>query len=62
MSDDPYVYPGTKVLRNKLGIRDAEQLEAFERRMAAQRAAEGIPVPVGDFDLAHLAAIHGHLF
>ncbi len=27
MSDDPYTYPGTTILRNKLGIRDAEQLE-----------------------------------
>ena len=60
MSDDPYTYPGTTTLRNKLGIRDAEQLDALERRMAAQRAAEGIPA--GDFDLTHLQAIHRHLF
>jgi cell filamentation protein, protein adenylyltransferase len=60
MSDDPYLYPATTILRNRLGIRNAEQLEAFERLMAMQRAAEGIPT--GDFDLAHLQAIHGHLF
>lgn len=60
MNDDPYVYPGTTILRNKLDINDAEQLDAFERRMATQRAAEGIPT--GDFDLAHLQAIHRHLF
>jgi cell filamentation protein len=60
MSDDPYTYPGTTILRNKLGIRDAGQLEALERRMAAQRAAEGIPA--GDFGLPHLQAIHYHLF
>jgi cell filamentation protein len=60
MSDDPYVYPGTTILRNKPAIRDAERLDAFERRMATQRAAEGIPT--GDFDLSHLQAIHGHLF
>jgi cell filamentation protein len=47
MSDDPYVYPGTTILRNKPAIRDAERLDAFERRMATQRAAEGIPT--GDF-------------
>jgi cell filamentation protein, protein adenylyltransferase len=60
MSDDPYVYPGTTILRNKLGIRDAATLDALERRMVAQRMAEGIPT--GDFDLAHLQAIHRHLF
>jgi cell filamentation protein len=60
MSDDPYIYPGTTILCNKLGIRDAGQLDAYERRMAAQRAAEGIPI--GDFGLAHLQAIHRHLF
>ena len=60
MSDDPYVYPGTTILRNKLGIRDAGQLEAFERHVVPQRMAEGLPT--GDFDLAHLQAIHRHLF
>jgi cell filamentation protein len=60
MSDDPYVYPGSKILRNKLGLRDAGQLEAFERRAVTQRMREG--VPTGDFDLTHLRAVHGHLF
>jgi cell filamentation protein len=60
MSDDPYVYPGTTILRNKPGIRDAAQLDAFERHVTTQRAAEG--VPTGDFDLSHLQAIHRHLF
>jgi cell filamentation protein len=60
MSDDPYVYPGTTILRNKPGIKDAGQLGAFERRVTTQRAAEGIPT--GDFDLSHLQSIHRHLF
>ncbi len=60
MNDDPYVYPGTQVLRNKLGIQDAEALDRAERRFAAQRARMG--VPTGDFDLKHLQAIHKHLF
>ena len=60
MSDDPYVYPGTTILRNKLGIRDAGHFEAFERHVVPQRMAEGLPT--GDFDLPHLRAIHGHLF
>lgn len=36
--DDPYVYPGTFVLRNRLGIRDVEGLEAFEVEAAHARA------------------------
>ena len=60
MSDDPYVYPGTTILRNKFGIRDAALLDYHERELTTQRAEEGIPP--GKFDLAHLRAIHRHLF
>jgi cell filamentation protein len=60
MTDDPYLYPGTSVLRNKLGIKDTDALDAAERLYVADRAAEG--VPSGDFDLAHLRAIHRHIF
>ncbi len=57
---DPYLYPSLRVLRNLAGIADEAELEALERRMTTQRAAEGIPT--GDFDLAHLRAIHRQLF
>lgn len=57
---DSYTYPGSTVLRNRLGLTDAAQLDRIERRFVAQRAAEGIPS--GRFDLAHLCAIHRHLF
>ena len=60
MSDDPYVYPGTDVLKNKLGIRNGAELDRFERLATTQRAREGIPR--GNFDFAHLRAIHKHLF
>jgi len=60
MSEDPYVYPGTKVLRNKLDLRDPATLAALERRMVAQRIMEG--VPRGAFDLEHLQSVHRHLF
>lgn len=61
MSDvDPYLYPGSAVLRNKLGLADAAQFDRMERLLVAQRVAEG--VPAGRFDLAHLCAIHRHLF
>lgn len=58
--DDPYLVPGTRVLRNKLGITDADALDRAERRLVIQRAREG--APKGDFDLDHLKGIHGHLF
>lgn len=55
-----YHYPGTDVLINKLDIRDAEALERAERRLVTARIREGCPA--GNFDLAHLRAIHHHLF
>jgi cell filamentation protein len=58
--DDPYVYPGTQILRNRLDLRDQDNLHRIERRLVVQRMSEG--VPSGGFDLAHLRAIHRHLF
>ena len=60
MSDDPYVYAGTSVLRNRLGILNADELDRLERQLVRERILEGIPS--GDFDLRHLKAIHHHLF
>ena len=48
--DDPYLYKGTKVLKNRLGIRDPAILQAFEVEMSSLRAEE--PLPVGYFDAA----------
>ena len=59
-SGDPYVYPGTHVLRNRFDIRNAEALAHAERLLVAQRIKEG--APLGHFDLPHLQAIHHHLF
>jgi len=57
---DPYVYPGTDILRNKLDIRDADLVEEAERQLTLQRLREGVPrvplTPVG------YQAIHRHLF
>ena len=58
--DDPYTYPGSAVLRNKLGLVDAARLDRIERLLVTQRATEGIPT--GRFDLDHLRAIHRYLF
>src|ERR1035437_7725276 len=65
MSDDsdPYLYPGTDVLKNVPDLRDAEQLAAFEALNTAARGYELLQNPIdGGFDLAHLKAIHKHIF
>lgn len=65
MSDasDPYLYPGTDVLRNVPGLRNREQLAAFETAKTAQRIYELQRNPVvGRFDTAHLKAIHERVF
>lgn len=38
-SADPYCYPGTNVLRNTAGLRDAASLERLERDIVAQTGA-----------------------
>ncbi|TPQ29145.1 adenosine monophosphate-protein transferase [Bradyrhizobium guangdongense] len=58
--EDPYCYPGTTVLKNKLDIRTQQGLDAFEAEIAAQRAEE--PLPVGRLTYSHYRAIHRHLF
>lgn len=61
MSDPVYCYPPDfTVLKNLPGIRDADELERIERHLVFQRMKEG--APSGKFDLAHLRAIHRHLF
>jgi len=40
---DPYVYPGTQVLRNKLGLRNAADLRSFEAVASFNRLVIGIP-------------------
>jgi cell filamentation protein len=61
---DPYEYPQYPgVLINKLNIYDASQLQAAETALTASRinALEAQPL-AGPFDLAHLQAIHRHIF
>lgn len=65
MSDsaEPYIYPGSNVLRNKEGIRDAAALHKFEHEKTSFRAIEFRKHPiVGNFDLGHISAIHKQLF
>lgn len=58
--DDLYSYPGTRVLKNLLDIRDQDTLEAFEVEISTLRAEE--PLPDGAFDAAHYCGVHHHLF
>lgn len=58
--EDPYCYPGTSILKNRPGIRDAAALAAFEAEITHQRAAE--PLPHGRLSVTHYRAIHRHLF
>jgi cell filamentation protein len=57
---DPYVYPGTETLINKLNIRDSELLQSLEGTLFAEMAL--LPLPKGQLDLDHLKALHKHYF
>lgn len=57
---DPYCYPRTNVLKNRLDLRDADALEAFEADAVTQRGDE--PLPDGDFSPASFRNLHHHLF
>ncbi len=58
--DDPYCYPGTSVLKNRLDLRDQAQADAFEALITTQRADE--PLPLDRLDVGAYSAIHRHLF
>lgn len=60
---DPYVEPGTGVLRNLAGIGDSAFLDAYEGEMSILRQIElsGIPAPAS-FDFNFLKEIHRYLF
>lgn len=57
---DTYVYPGTNVLKNRLGIRDADAFEDFEMAAMLQRMREGLPKI--DMTAEGFCLIHKHLF
>jgi cell filamentation protein len=66
-NSDPYLYPGTNVLKNLRNLTDPGPLARFEARRTHRRIAELIDAPVpglvpGRFDLAHIKAIHRHIF
>lgn len=56
---DPYVYPGTSVLRNLRDIRAPERLARFEADATSGRISELEEKPVtGTFDSRHLQTIN----
>lgn len=63
MAEDPYVYPGTHVLRNNLELRDPEELSQAEADVVglALAALAEQPLP-GNYDLTHWQALHRRIF
>ena len=63
MATDPYLIPGTKTLKNKLGITGESMLQDAERELTGARIASLVTAPIaGKHDLEHLKAIHKHIF
>jgi hypothetical protein len=59
---DPYLYPGTSVLRNLADIRDTNHLNQFESDHFFARLLELHESPIhGSFDSDHLRHVHEHL-
>lgn len=62
--NDPYVYPGTDVLINKLNIMDKDELSVAENELTVARIKlikEKNPVK-GNYDYEHLKAFHKYIF
>lgn len=63
MTVDPYVDPGSGVLRNRLGITDQQRLEHVEAGLSFAALADlGVRTLPGNYDLAHLRAFHREIF
>ena len=61
--DIRYCYENSNVLRNKLGITDADALRVAEREIAAVRVLEAERTPIrGKLDFKHLCDIHRYIF
>lgn len=60
---DPYVYPGTDILRNVLGIQDRKRLDNAEADYVSLRLRELAENPLeGDYDIDHLTEMHKYIF
>jgi len=60
---DPYVYPGTSVLRNLRDIRDPNALAQFEADVTWHRLKKLENNPIrGSFDARRLKSVHAYIF
>ena len=58
-----YCYPETKILINKFGIRDAEELDNAERKITALKILEFEENPFKPtFDFSYFCKVHQYLF
>ena len=63
MATDPYVYPGTNVLKNLAGIKEYDRLRQFEAVLTAYRISELLLKPIpGPLDSAYLQKLHRFIF
>ena len=64
--EDPHVYPGTRILRNKFGIKHQDLLSELESQITDSKFVKSKQsdddIPTGNFDLKHLQAVHKYLF
>lgn len=61
--DDPYIDPGSGVLRNCLRITDADRLREVEADLTAAAVADlTVRLLPGSYDLEHLCAFHREIF
>src|SRR3546814_17382248 len=61
LASDPYTYPGTETLRNRLGLTDEKTLIEAERRLTQARGAEAARLPFPATTDGY-RALHKHLF
>ena len=60
---DPYVYPGTNILKNVLDIQDRQMLDDAEADYVSLRLRELVENPLeGDYDVSHLTEMHKYIF
>lgn len=63
MAQDPYLDPDWGILKNRVHARTQSELDSPEVELVHVRTLELVAKPVqGSLDLAHLQAIHRHLF
>ena len=63
VAQDPYLDPDWAILKNKVHARTQSELDTAEVALVHVRTLELVAKPVqGSLDLAHLQAIHRHLF